>query len=205
MRLLRSRNLAILRTWVLLGVALTVLFALALVPRVANGEEIDVPAEIQVGLVVRVAAYDRNLIERAHGRVLIWVVVAHGNVDSERVAGQLAVALRKVPNVAALPITVRIVEFASPAQLVEQCRRDGPTLLYLSAGLSDKTMAIARALDGIALLTVAAVPRYVDDGTAVLGIELRSGKPALVVHLEQARRHRIAFKPELLRLARVIR
>lgn len=182
-------------------VALVVLFGDSWV----FAEAVDVPVELQVNLVARVAAYDRNLQERAQGRVLVWILKAQGDLDSERVAAELEAAFKKVPSIAGLPATVRIVDYVSAEKLLERCKRDVPSVLYLSAGLSRQVSAIARELDGTALLTVAAVPRYVDAGSIVLGVESRSGKPGLVVHLERARHHHVAFKPELLKLARVIR
>jgi len=171
----------------------------------ARAEDIDVPVDLQVALVARVAAYDRNLPERAQGRVLVWVILAQGNSDSERVGGQLATGLGKLQTIGGLPVTVRTVAYTSAEKLIEQCKRDSPTIMYLSTGLTDTVAGIARAIDGIPLLTVSAVANYVQAGNAVLGLESRSGKPALVVHLGQAHLHHIAFKPELLKLARVVR
>jgi hypothetical protein len=171
----------------------------------ARAEDVDVPVDLQVALAARVAAYDRNLPDRARGHVLVWVVVAPGNSDSERIAGQLATSLGRLKDIGGLPVTVKSVQYASNDKLVEQYKRESPAILYFSTGLGDKVGAMARAMDGSPMLTIAAVARYVEEGNVVLGIESRSGKPALVVHLERARRNHVAFKPELLKLARVIR
>jgi hypothetical protein len=152
-----------------------------------------------------VAVYDRNLPERAQGRVLIWVLVFPGDADSERVAGQLTAALNRVESIAGIPTTVRTVDYISAEKLLERCKRDRPTLVFFSAGLSKDAPRIATVLLSIPLLSISMVPRYVDNGHAVLGIESRSGKASLVVNLALARKHQVAFKPELLKLARVIR
>jgi hypothetical protein len=179
--------------------------ALLLAADWARAEDVDVPVDLQVALAARVAAYDRNLTDRAHGRVLVWVVLAPGNADSERVAGQLETSLGKLKDIGGLPVTVKSVQYTSNDKLLERYKRESPTILYFSTGLGDKVAAMARSLDGSPMLTIAAVAHYVEVGSAVLGIESRSGKPALVVHLERARRNYVAFKPELLKLARVIR
>ena len=70
-------------------------------------------------------------------------------------------------------------------------------------GLLVAATAIAAALAGLDVLSVAAVASDVPRGI-VLGFEVASGKPKLVIHLTCARRQNVAFKPGLLRLARVI-
>lgn len=191
------------RSWHMLAIAATLFLVTS--AHTARAEEVDVPVDLQVALATRVAAYDRNLPERAHGRVLIWVLVFPGSADSERVAGQLTAALNRVEFIAGIPTTVKAVEYVSAEKLIERCKHDRPTLVFLTAGLSKDVPRIATALQSIPLLSISTVPRYVDDGHAVLGIESRSGKASLVVHLALARKHQVAFKPELLRLARVIR
>jgi hypothetical protein len=58
-------------------------------------------------------------------------------------------------------------------------------------------------LVGLYIISVSPVPEDVARGI-VLGFEVVSGKPKLLVNLPRARQQNVAFKPELLRLARVI-
>jgi hypothetical protein len=95
------------------------------------------------------------------------------------------------------------VRYSSPAELTRVCREHKPAVVYVAPGLSSEATAMAVALQGLDVLTVAAVPNDVLHGM-VLGFEVVSGKPKLVIHLTRARRQNVAFKPELLRLARVI-
>ncbi|HEX7668231.1 MAG TPA: YfiR/HmsC family protein, partial [Polyangiaceae bacterium] len=64
------------------------------------------------------------------------------------------------------------------------------------------TDAIGTALQGADLLTVSTVPSYVQHGI-VLGFDLVSGHPKLLVHLRQARSQQVALRPEVLKLMRV--
>lgn len=196
----RYREVLLLRLTVTLAILLT-----WVAPNHALAEDVEVPVDLQVSLVTRVAAYDRNFSVRAGQRVLIWILVTRGNADSERIAKQLEAAWKRVQFVGGIPVTVRTVEYGEPDKFKERYKRDVPTVLMLSAGFADAAAMVAKSLEGASLLTVTAIPRYVDDGNVVLGIESRSGKPALVVHLARARHQSVAFKPELLKLARVIR
>jgi hypothetical protein len=96
------------------------------------------------------------------------------------------------------------VPYTSARALGELVRRRAPAILYLSTGLSAQVEDIANALDGVSTLSVGVSASYIPKG-AVIGFDAESGKPKLVVNLIQARRQQIAFRPELLKLARVIR
>ena len=53
------------------------------------------------------------------------------------------------------------------------------------------------------MLSVAADPGEVPKGI-VLGFDLVSGKPKIVVHLGQAKKQEVSFKAEFLKLAKVL-
>jgi hypothetical protein len=95
-----------------------------------------------------------------------------------------------------LPHTEEIVDYSTRRSVAAVCRGRAAAVLYLSLGLSEEMAAIAAGLDGLSLLSVAASASYVSKG-AVLGFDAESGKPKLVVNLAQARRQKVAFKPEL--------
>ena len=59
------------------------------------------------------------------------------------------------------------------------------------------------ALRGTDVLSSAAIPGYVESG-AVLGFDVTSGRPRLLVHLGQAREQHVSFDPAFLRLAQVV-
>jgi hypothetical protein len=166
-------------------------------------QTVEVPIRLQAELLAKVAAYDRGFAARARGKALSLVVVKPGEAESERVGEQIMAELRVLPQIGGLPHVEDVVTFASPAALADACRQRGAAIVYLSARLGDAVAPIAAALSGTSVLTVAVVAPYVAAGT-VLGFDSESGKPRLVVNLAQARRQQVAFKPELLKLARVI-
>jgi len=125
------------------------------------------------------------------------------DAESERIGEQILSELRVLPQIGGLPHTEEVVRFASPHALAELVRARGPSVVYLSVRLGEQIGAIASALGGASVLSVAVTAPYVPSG-AVLGFDAESGKPRLVVNLAQARRQKVAFKPELLKLARVI-
>lgn len=181
----------------------TLLLSVSLLSRSSAAQSVEVPVRLQVELLSKVAAYDRNFAERAGGRVQVFVIVKRGDPESERVAEQISAELRAVDQLGGRPHVHEQLHFGSAKSLAELCRTRGAAVVYLSTGLTEQIASVAAALDGISVLSVSATAAYVPK-RVVLGFDVEAGKPKLVVHLDQARRQKVAFKPELLRLARVI-
>jgi hypothetical protein len=179
--------------------------ALALaVAGLAHAQEVSVPIAIQADLLVKVAAYDRNLPNRAGDRVRTLLVSRPGNNSSSRVAGQMAKAMEPKEPIAGLPHEEILYSFSDGAALARACRDRRIAVVYLAPGFSDGELAsIAEHLDGVDVLTVAALADYVPK-RVVLGFDLVSGKTKLLVHLAQARRQRVALSSEVLKMATVI-
>lgn len=163
----------------------------------------EVPIRLQAELLAKVAAYDRNFAERARGHALVLVVVKADDADSARVAEQIRNELSVLREVGGLPHREELVTFSSRHALADLCKSRGAAVLYLSVGLFEEMPGIASALAEQSILTAAAAASYVAKGS-VLGFDAESGRPKLVVNLTQARLQKVAFKPELLKLARVI-
>ena len=171
--------------------------------RLAVAEEPRVPPRLQAELLAKVAAYDTKFSQRARGRALVLVVSAPRVADSERFAAQIRAELAKQPRIGGVDHMEDNLRFSTAAELARVCRERRPAVVYLAPGLSDAVPAIARELTGLDVLSVSALPSDVSGGI-VLGFEVVSGRPRLLVHLPQARRQNVAFMPELLRLARVM-
>jgi hypothetical protein len=169
----------------------------------ALADEARIPARLQAELLAKVAAYDGKFAARAGPRATVLIVVATEIADSERFGAQIRAELSKQARIGGVEHMEEIVRYSSASELARLCRERKAALVYLAPGLSAAAENISEALTGIDVLSVSAVPEDVGRGI-VLGFELASGKPKLLVHLAQARRQNVAFKPELLRLARVI-
>lgn len=76
-------------------------------------------------------------------------------------------------------------------------------MIVLTAGLENDAGDIANACAGQDVLTVGTTGLLVERGASV-GIEIRSGKPKIVVNLPRARAQNVAFRAELLNLARIV-
>jgi hypothetical protein len=163
-----------------------------------------VPPELQVALVKKLVRFERHFVERAGANVQILIVVLAGDDGSERAVAQLGKALGAGPDIAGRPIKVSVARFSSPARLRSDAGDALADLVWLTPGLEARTAAIAAALVGMPVITVAADGDGADRG-AILGFELVSARPKIVINVGQARRQGLDFDSDLFRLARVIK
>ena len=171
--------------------------------REGRSASVEVPIRLQAELLSKVVAYDRNFAARARGHATVLVLVKGGNAESERIGEQIRAELGVLAELGGLPHAEETVRYASKRAVADLCQSRAASVLYVSVGLSDEMSGIASALDGSSILSVAATPADVER-RAVLGFDAESGRPKLVIHLDQARRQDVAFKPEVLKLARIV-
>jgi hypothetical protein len=183
--------------------ALAALLAVVGIARSGRAEDAAVPPTVQAELLAKVAAYDRNFAARAGPRAEVLIVVKPGDDDSGRVGAAMQKALGAQATIAGLPHEETVVPFSDAPALARAAKGKRAAVVYLATGFSDEDIAATtRAFDGADVLTVAAVARFVPRGV-VLGFDLVSGKPKLLVHLGRARRQNVAFGAEILKLMQV--
>jgi hypothetical protein len=159
------------------------------------------PVAVQADLMVKVAGFDRNFRARAGDRVIVILAAAEDSA-STRAALEMKSALSRVPRIADLPHEEQIVTSNSPAVIAAAARDRRAAIVYFAPGFTKQIPAIREAFSSINVLTVAAVPEYVPSGV-VLGFDLVSGHPKLLVHVPQARKQQVAFPASVLNLMKV--
>lgn len=183
--------------------AIAALFAAALSTTTATASAPSVPLSLQAELTVRVAAHDKRLPARAAtGVVRIAVYTSPCDAESRAIANAFVAALRDVPTVAGLPHEDEVAFYESATALASRVNARHTSIAYLTPSLSSEVPAIARALDGMSVLTVAATADDVPRG-AVLGFELVGGKTKLLVNLGQAKKQDVQLPANVLKLATV--
>ncbi len=172
-------------------------------PRLARAEDVVVPVALQVKLLVKVAGYDKNLASRAGDRARVAVVTKSGDADAKRVAAQAISALGDYDSVAGLPLDAAEEAFTSAVELKKAITKRRLAIVYLTPGFDRAEIeAIAAALAGVDVLSVTAVPTDVPRGV-VLGFDLISGKPKILVLLPQAKKQNVALSSDVVKLAKV--
>lgn len=154
-----------------------------LVPAVAAAEA--VPYPLQAQLMAKVASYDRRFRQRNGARVVALLVTRRGNAESAQVAQQLKAALAELPTIGDLPHQEEVVSYDGVDALARLVRERKAGIVYFCPGFDGEIPALRKALASARALTVASIPDYVASGV-VLGFDLVSGKPKLLVHLAAA-------------------
>lgn len=194
-----SADWSLERRSVLLGV-----LAFVACPGWASANEASVPFDLQARLLGKVAGYDKNFRARAGERAVVLVVKKRKDGGSQRAANQLRKALAELEDIAGLPQEVRITEYSGADALEAEIKKTRSAVVYLTPGFTDEAPTLARALQGVDVLSVSAVAEDVAQ-RIVLGFGLVSGKPKIFTHLEQARLQRVEFEPRALKLMKVYR
>jgi len=173
-----------------------------LLARRAAADSVTVPIRLQAELLSKVASYDRNFEARTGERVRTILLEKSGDPESSRAAAEMKSALSSIPVIGALPHEEEMATFSTPAALAEICRARKISILYVAPGFSDQVDALRETVGDLSLLTVGSLAEYVPNGI-VLGFDLVSGRSKLLVNLTQARRQRVEFRAEILKLTKV--
>jgi YfiR/HmsC-like len=166
------------------------------------GQSAQLPTAVQADLMVKVAGFDRNFRSRAGAKVVVLLAAASDDASAMRPVMEMKAALARFPSIADLPHEEQVVTSASAATLAALARERRAAIVYLGPGYGSQIPAIREAFSTINVLTVGAAPEYVPAGV-VLGFDLVSGRPKLLVHVPQARRQQVAFPASVLNLMKV--
>jgi hypothetical protein len=178
---------------------LVILLAL---PFVGRAEDVAVPVALQAQLLAKVASYDRHFGARAGQRAKVLLVVMPGNSESSRKASEMQRELGSIAQIAGLEHDETTIQYAGAASLKASCDTEHAAIAYIGPGFGSEIDAIRAALSGADVLTASAVADYVPRGI-VLGFDLVSGKPKLLVNLTQARAQSVDFSSSVLKLMKV--
>lgn len=168
----------------------------------ALAEDVAVPVSLQAELFVKVAAYDKNLAARAGDRVRVMILQKPEIAESVRATAQMQKALSQLADIAGIPHETQITFFTTAEDLASAVKTKRVSVVYITPGFDADIAAIAKALAGASVLTVASLASYVPK-RVVLGFDLVSGKPKLLVNVAQAKAQSVAFKPDVLKLMKV--
>lgn len=186
------------------GVGLLAAFVALGISGSSYAGDVQVPFVLQASLMAKVAGFDRNFAARAGKKATVLLVTAPGDTDSARAALAMKSALSELPKIGDLPHEEEIVSFTSAGALADMVRAKRAAIVYFGPGFGKQVPAIRDAFSSVNVLSVGAVAEYVPDGI-VLGFDLVSGHPKLLVKLDQARKQQVSFPASVLSLMKVYR
>ncbi len=161
------------------------------------------PISLQVQLVARLAAFDRNFAARAGKTANILVVRKASDAGSVAETASLTKLLSETKDIGGLPPKIDQADFSDAAKVVEKAKNGKYAIVYFTTGLEGEMGKIADGFAGADMLTIGTTAKHAENG-AVVGIGLEEARPKLVLNLKRAKAQNVSFKAELLKLARVI-
>lgn len=181
--------LACMLSFVLLGAA-------------AWAEDTAVPFRTQAKLIVKLAEYDRTLVARPGPRNVL--IVMNKDAVGRRAAEAMSAELKGFDLIAGASHKESLVTFVSADELLRRVKADATQLVYVCPGLESSIASIAEKLSGQTVLSIGASPSHAGLGT-VIGFDIHSGRPQLLVNLKQAQKQNVQLNSEFLKIAKVIR
>ena len=166
----------------------------------------DLPPAKQALFLARVIAYDANLKARAGPTVNIGILAKKGDGESEKMADAVMKAFLPLEEATMLGLSVKVsrLVFAGRDALDKAVREGGIDTLYVCSGLDAGLADIKAVVRARKVLTVASKEAHLKLGLS-LGVFAVDGKNTILVNLEASREEGVAFGPELLRLATIVR
>lgn len=166
----------------------------------------ELPAAKQAIFLARVIAYDANLKSRAGPAVNIAILAKKGDGESEKMADAVMKAFVPLEAATVLGLSVKIsrLNFAGRDALDRLIRDGGVDTLYVCSGLDANLADIRLVARARKVLTLASREAHLKQGLS-LGVFSIDGKNTIMVNLDASREEGVAFGPELLRLATVVR
>ena len=162
-----------------------------------------VPLQLQVELCNKVIEYVQEPAVMSLDRIRIGIVVKTGVPESMRAGAELKAAFDRAVIANGHAHEQLIVEWSNARALADDARSRKLTLLYFTPGLDAEIGPSAAALVGQRVITVGAIDSFVSGGV-VVGFELVSGHPKMILNLRQAKKQDIVLRAAIIRLMRIV-
>lgn len=170
-----------------------------------RAEEMALPVEKQVELLLTILPYDRNLGAKAGSELAIGIVYDPSDRDSTKATTDFGTALFQYrgKTVKQLPVKYYTIEYVNPAELERFVKQKGISVLYIAPGNARNLTSILQLSQDLHLTTLTGVPDYVRRGAAV-GVAVAQDRPQILINLKTTRAEGSDFEARLLRLATIV-
>lgn len=168
-----------------------------------HAQESGVPVALQAELLSRLLWYERGLQKSQQKELRAIIIERARDPASSLAAAQLEAQFKQGKTLGGKRVLHRRVVFESAEQVGRVAQEDRAYLACLTPGLSGVAADLAKVLSARGVLSVSTQGADTAKGI-VLGFELASGKPRIVLNLAQARAQKLDFSAQFLRVVRVV-
>lgn len=181
----------------------SVLVLLGLVAGPARAAEVEeVNPGLAAQLFLKILGYDRNLVPRSGGRLVLAIVYRESNAESERIRDGIQAAFQERASrvqVQGKTVTVTTIPYDAK-NLTKRLESAGATILYVTPGIDDQAGAVPAAALALKAPTLTGRRSLLDGGLAI-AVVTNEDKPGIVINLPVAKALGMDLDPNLLRLA----
>ena len=188
------------------GATLVALAGLLFAGRSAGAQEVAVPVDLQVPLLLKVLGFDRKLTSGTEQELVIGVLVQAKYRTSVNVAEEVRESVKRLPGGTIAGRRVRSVgiDLDETPNLAATLGRLQVGVLYVSPLRAADLQAVMGACRSAGITTVTGVPEYVETGISI-GIGSKGERPEIVINLAASRAEGADLNAQLLKLARIVK
>ena len=165
-----------------------------------------VPIDVQHPLFLKILSYDRKLPARVGSEIVIGIAYQSRYRPSVAARDELARVMEttSVRSVKDIPVRYVAIELSSSKALAQSIKEHGVDVLYVCPLRAFESEAIALQSRSAGITTLTGMPDYVEAGLAI-GVDLKDGRPEILVNLSAAKAEGAELSAKLLKLARIVK
>ncbi|MEK7432708.1 MAG: YfiR family protein [Cyanobacteriota bacterium] len=152
-------------------------------------ETMPVPIKIQTALFLKILSYDRSIKND------IKIGVLNGAYKADAIKSFQAISNEKIGS-----FSFSVVEVSD----INSIKSKNIDVLYVTPDNKNKIDQINKITKSSGVLTLTGVPEYVENQGLSVAVEIKDGKPKILVNVTSSKKEKRDFSSQLLKLCRVI-
>ncbi|OGC07189.1 hypothetical protein A2V82_04345 [candidate division KSB1 bacterium RBG_16_48_16] len=187
-------------------------YALGLVPFLlmitffSPAVSLDIPPDQQADLLVKILGYNRTLLNKNTTSVRVGIIYCEDKLSVEtyqRLDESFYKLVLDDRKIGTKKLIFSGIAIKSESYLENTASVLNVDVFVVTPGNDKNLLTIARVAEKLGILTFSAIKEYVAMGLAS-GLEVKDGKPKIIINLPLAKAQGANFKAELLSIASVI-
>ena len=182
------------------------LFGVLLMAAPSSPGEMAVPIEVQHPLFLKILSYDRKLSSRVGSEIVFGIAYQDRYRPSVAARDELVRVMETTPvrSVKDIPVRYVSIELSTPEALARSLEEHHIDVLYVCPLRAFESEAVASQSRLAGITTLTGMPAYVEAGLAI-GVDLKDGRPEILVNLPAAKAEGAELSAQLLKLARIVK
>ena len=188
------------------GIVLCTAVCLILSMPFSYGQEMAVPVEVHVPLLLNALTFDYAFMTRNPDEIVLGILYQSTNQLSRKVKDEVVSMIRRDRRriVEEHPVRAIPIEYSATADYARRIAAQGIHALYVAPIPGADISQIAHATRKENIVTVTGVPAYVERGLSI-GVRTRDGQHAFIINITASAAEGASLDARILALARIVR